>query len=222
MQTESNLALANYPKLSQETTYAAILVGGKSSRMGRNKALLQYQGKNLISHLKKTLISIGIKNKNILICGQVPGYKSAIPDIFPSKGPLSGIYTATAKVLDLESKKQGENDPNLLVLPVDMPALDRLSLKSLILNIKSQNACRFEGQQMPVIFKLNSLYLDTLSGFFTPNLNHLEKGPSLKFFLSHLKTKNLKMNSKKGHVFLNLNTPGDYKNFLRCSYESKI
>ena len=48
-----------------------VLTGGRSSRMGQNKALLDYQGKPLIEHMMEILKTTGIKE--IFISGDVDG-----------------------------------------------------------------------------------------------------------------------------------------------------
>lgn len=71
-----------------------ILVGGKSSRMGTNKALLDIDGTPMIervarimTHVCSEIIIVGGDKKTY---GHM-GYK-IIPDIYPGCGPLSGIH----------------------------------------------------------------------------------------------------------------------------------
>ncbi|MDO8444796.1 MAG: molybdenum cofactor guanylyltransferase [Deltaproteobacteria bacterium] len=72
-----------------------ILAGGKSSRMGRNKALLDFGGRRIIEHTVDLFKSIFPK---VIIVTNTPeeyanlGIKT-VTDIFPGKGSLGGIYT---------------------------------------------------------------------------------------------------------------------------------
>lgn len=73
-----------------------ILAGGKSSRMGRNKAFLDFKGRSIIEHtidLFKPLFPEVILVTNTPVKYANLGIK-VVTDIFPHKGPLGGIYTA--------------------------------------------------------------------------------------------------------------------------------
>jgi molybdopterin-guanine dinucleotide biosynthesis protein A len=73
-----------------------ILAGGKSSRMGRTKALLPLNNKTVIEHMVEELESIF---PSILIStNEEQTYqflnKKMVADIYPNKGPLSGIHAS--------------------------------------------------------------------------------------------------------------------------------
>jgi molybdopterin-guanine dinucleotide biosynthesis protein A len=75
---------------------AVILAGGRSRRMGRNKALLPYRGKPLIAHVFETLEPLFediflVTNAPVLF-DFLPCPK--IPDRVPGKGPISGVDAA--------------------------------------------------------------------------------------------------------------------------------
>jgi len=75
-----------------------ILAGGKSSRLGRNKALQIIEGRSLIQWV---VDRIGLLSTEIIIVtasGEaLPCYSSVeiktVTDIYPEKGPLVGIYS---------------------------------------------------------------------------------------------------------------------------------
>ncbi len=72
-----------------------ILAGGKSSRMGSDKALMQFQGERLIERTMRTFRSVFpkimiITNTPLDYLDQDAGIAT---DIYPGKGPLGGIYT---------------------------------------------------------------------------------------------------------------------------------
>ncbi len=75
---------------------AAILAAGKSSRMGRDKALIPFNGQPLIAHIAQILAPIFAQtivvtaNPQIAEAANLP----AIADQFPSRGPLAGIHAA--------------------------------------------------------------------------------------------------------------------------------
>ena len=101
---------------------AIILAGGKSSRMGIDKGLLELYGKPLVQHSIETVNYI---TNDIIIISNQRGYdKFGLPvyeDYFKSKGPAGGIYTG---LLHSTSKYN-------LVLGCDMPYLSNALLKYL-------------------------------------------------------------------------------------------
>jgi len=70
-----------------------ILAGGKSSRMGTNKAFLQINGVIMIERVARVLTGVCSK---VIISGDEKTYSNlgyrVVPDIYPGCGPLSGIY----------------------------------------------------------------------------------------------------------------------------------
>ena len=75
-----------------------ILAGGKSSRLGRNKALQAISGKSLIQWVVDRLTTVSTE---IIIataygekfpCSSPTGIKT-VADLYPGKGPLVGIYS---------------------------------------------------------------------------------------------------------------------------------
>jgi len=75
---------------------AIILAGGKSSRIGtdKDKTMLRLNGKRLIDIVISKLKCI--VGDNIIIVGppkKYPSYKQVVPDLFPQRCPLAGIYS---------------------------------------------------------------------------------------------------------------------------------
>ena len=77
---------------------AIILAGGKSSRLGRSKALQVIEGKNLIQWVidrlatLSTEIIIATAHGEAIPCSSAVRIKT-VADIYPGKGPLVGIYS---------------------------------------------------------------------------------------------------------------------------------
>jgi molybdopterin-guanine dinucleotide biosynthesis protein A len=91
---------------------AFILTGGKSSRMGADKAFLKMGGKTLLDIARELAAQVC---KSVSVVGDRTRFgPEAIEDIFPDSGPLGGIHAALSKTTaDLN-----------LVLAVDTPFLD--------------------------------------------------------------------------------------------------
>ena len=96
-----------------------VLAGGRSSRMGRDKALIHLAGKPLIEHavtkLRRICTHVHLLTSDIALAAFAP----ILPDIHLNCGPIGGIETALM---------QTSNDWNLF-LPVDMPLLPLAFLK---------------------------------------------------------------------------------------------
>ena len=79
-----------------EEVTGAILIGGQSRRLGRDKVLLSYEGKPLVLHIHRLLN--GLFPRTLLIGHPRPELEThgltCIPDLVPDKGVLGGIYTA--------------------------------------------------------------------------------------------------------------------------------
>lgn len=90
-----------------------VLAGGRSSRMGTDKALLQLSGRPLIAHavakLRHICADVHILSANPALVAFAP----LVPDLHPACGPVGGIEAALAHT---------SHDWNLF-LAVDMPFL---------------------------------------------------------------------------------------------------
>jgi molybdopterin-guanine dinucleotide biosynthesis protein A len=72
-----------------------VLVGGKSSRMGKDKASLPFRGGALVEHVSAAVAEAA---GNVTLVGPPERYRGLdlkiIPDRIPGLGPLGGIHTA--------------------------------------------------------------------------------------------------------------------------------
>ena len=96
-----------------------VLAGGRSSRMGQNKALLELGGQTLLGHAVRNLLEVCDSVRVLSSCPDLTGYAPLVPDVHPECGPLGGLEAA---MLDSGS------DWNLF-LPVDMPFMPSIFLK---------------------------------------------------------------------------------------------
>lgn len=96
-----------------EQLSVAILAGGRSRRMGQDKALLELGGRPLLEHVIERAQPVA--DEIMLIATDRPEYGRfnlrVIPDRMPEVGSLGGIYTAVAEA----------THPFCLVLACDMP-----------------------------------------------------------------------------------------------------
>ena len=90
-----------------------VLAGGRSSRMGRDKALISLAGKPLIEHAVNKLRRICADVRILSSDPALAAFAPIVPDIHPNCGPIGGIEAALTHTA---------HDWNLF-LPVDMPML---------------------------------------------------------------------------------------------------
>jgi molybdopterin-guanine dinucleotide biosynthesis protein A len=92
-----------------------VLAGGRSLRMGRDKARVELAGRSLLGHMLEKLEALGVRARVAGLREPVDGVTAeVIPDAHPDCGPLSGMETAL-----------GRSEADLvLVLGVDLPLLE--------------------------------------------------------------------------------------------------
>ena len=116
------LAACRQGRAAPKPMSGIVLAGGASRRMGQNKAELVLNGKTLLQHQVDKLRALGIED--IMLSGTrrpaLPGTR-AIPDEFPGKGPLAGLYACL----------KAARNPACLVLSVDVPLVPASALAHL-------------------------------------------------------------------------------------------
>ncbi len=100
-----------------------MLVGGQSSRMGRDKALLPWSGATLAQAVAEAVRAAA---GNVALVGSPSRHEhlgyGIVPDLYPGEGPLGGILTAL---------RHSTADWNLIVA-CDMPGLRADFLRQLL------------------------------------------------------------------------------------------
>jgi molybdopterin-guanine dinucleotide biosynthesis protein A len=71
-----------------------VLAGGRSSRMGRDKALLSHAGRPLVAHAVSLLRTAGLEPHILGSRPDLAQYAPVIEDLHPGCGPLGGIEAA--------------------------------------------------------------------------------------------------------------------------------
>jgi molybdenum cofactor guanylyltransferase len=162
-----------------------ILAGGRSTRMGQDKALLEWRGASLLSHARALLRSAGVVEIHV---GGRPEEIDGLPDSQPHAGPARAILDA-ARLL------RGRYD-RLLIIPVDMPLLGRDQLAPLLAALPGE-ARHWEGQPLPALIPVEAC--DTLHG---------EDIHSIKRLLAALEAEVLALPiAGPPEAFSNINTP---------------
>jgi len=119
---------------------AVILAGGRSSRMGQDKALLRHGETSLLDYIQQVLQQAGASE--ILVARNQPG-SGFIQDNFPQQGPLAGI----------EACLRYCTQETVVVVPVDLPNLTAAGIQQLVnAYFKSgSRPARFEQSELPCV-----------------------------------------------------------------------
>lgn len=174
------------------STIAIILAGGKSSRMGQDKAQLTINNKSLLQHMQTVIDGTSIEQVIINRNEKQPG---ELEDIIPGKGPLSGIHSAAVNY----------PDSNLLIVPVDLPLLGAETLHTLFKEgQKRQINTRFAQHHLP-LFLINSADLREKLDYTLRFTNHY----SVSRFCSHFPLSEIPL-EKQSSLF-NSNTPAQWR-----------
>jgi molybdenum cofactor guanylyltransferase len=108
-----------------------VLVGGRSSRMGQDKACLPFQGRTLVEHVANAVAEAA---GSVTLVGAPERYQSLslprLADTQTGVGPLGGIHTA------LSASRAAWN----LVVACDMPGISGSFLQSLMAAAESSAA----------------------------------------------------------------------------------
>jgi molybdopterin-guanine dinucleotide biosynthesis protein A len=112
------------------TVAAFILAGGKSTRMGTDKAFLPFKGRTLLSRALETAHAITDAVYIVGDTAKFTGLGQIISDTFLDSGPLGGIHAALA------AHKVEFN----LVLAVDLPLVSGDLLTYLLQQARESNA----------------------------------------------------------------------------------
>jgi molybdenum cofactor guanylyltransferase len=107
-----------------------ILTGGKSTRMGTDKAFVVLDGRTLLSRILDLARSVTHDVHIVGSKGKYSPFASVVEDFFPNCGPLGGIHAAL---------RSSQKDLNL-ILAVDVPFVSLALLQYLITRARSSSA----------------------------------------------------------------------------------
>jgi molybdopterin-guanine dinucleotide biosynthesis protein A len=205
-------ALAAAAEPRQARVCAAILAGGKSSRMGTNKALLELNGKKVIEHVVAAVQRVA--DEVLLITNtpeefaflKLPMFRDEVAGI----GPLGGIYSALRKC----------TTSHCLIVACDLPFLSEPLLRFL-----SENAGNDE------VFAIDSSNgVEPLCAVYSKAcLPAIEKQMAQQQYkvadlLAKVQARVVRFDASYSfyspHLFYNVNTPEEWRRAGEMSAES--
>ena len=185
---------------------AIILAGGKSQRMGSNKAFLKYSDKTFIEHQVSNLSKVF--DEIIISANDASAYSSLkmpiVTDVMPGKGPLGGICAGLMQA----------RSHYVFVIACDMPFIN----EKVILYLRDQI------NDYDVVVPQTSRGLEPMHAFYSKNCIQpiyrcLEEGKlRIIDFFPKVKVRVVDEKEFKGidasiQSLVNLNTPEEYKRY---------
>ena len=109
-----------------------ILTGGSSRRMGRDKALLPFEGETLLQCLIDRFAVMGVVGVSVDRAGRFP-FENAmeLPDAFPGAGPMNGVVSGFRET----------EETAMLLTAVDLPYGDPSLAARLTALLDGADAC---------------------------------------------------------------------------------
>jgi len=189
--------------MAKQSFDAVLLAGGKSSRMGADKAGVLIQGQPLWRRQLATLRALG--PDEIFISGRDTGPYAGegleiLKDLHVERGPLGGLEAALVRT----------KEPYLVVLAIDLPAMRADFLARLVeLAIRhGRSAVPRNGESFE---PLAAVYSGTICGLVVECLQ--SRDYSLQNFIRRAVDLDLALpyplSSKEQPLFRNVNEPGD-------------
>ncbi|SFC89302.1 molybdopterin-guanine dinucleotide biosynthesis protein A [Microbulbifer thermotolerans] len=176
-----------------------VLAGGRSRRMGRDKAGLPLPGGEHFLQRAVALLRV-LPLAQVLISGNRPG---GIPDPVPGMGPVGGLYGTACAV----------ESGALLVIPVDMPLLHgELLAQLLAAGQRSGRASYFGDFYFPLWLPLDTGVREFLDAAVR------KRGPnSIGALLRQCGAQRLAIPGT-AQCFANINTPAEYAAHVQPEY----
>lgn len=175
-----------------------VLAGGRSSRMGQDKAQLTLPGRiTLLEHARQQLLSAGA-GEVYLNHSSVSGAQKLV-EPFPDRGPLSGIHAALCNNSHLP----------LLILPVDMPLMTPVYLRQLVqYGQQKQHSCYFHEQCLPLFVFQSDQAKQLISAWLSA-----DESPSIWRLLQALQA--VPQNIEDANACKNANDPEQWRECLK-------
>nr|WP_136250026.1 molybdenum cofactor guanylyltransferase [Ningiella ruwaisensis] len=122
-------------------TLGVVLAGGRSSRMGQDKALLEINELSLLARAIKILSGTSVDE---VVVSRNDGHRGHIADLIQNKGPLSGIHAVANRFVQ----------HHLLILPVDVPLIEIEALEFMLTVGRKQNLnVSIAGHNLPLYLR---------------------------------------------------------------------
>jgi len=150
--------------------YGLVLAGGRSRRMGQDKALLEHSGKSQLAYsvdiLSHCVDQVFVSTRPDQVGESERGRYQQIVDRYDNLGPVAGILSALREYPDVD----------WLVVACDLPNIDEATIRHLLEESDEQQsftayASSFDGLPEPLCAIYRSGCADIIQGFVDDGLN---------------------------------------------------
>ncbi len=175
-----------------------ILTGGKSSRLGREKAFINYHGKPQVMYLYDLLQSLGLEVFISCNPDQVTSFQHTdrlLVDKREFIGPMGGIFTAMSAY----------PDSDWLVVACDMPMISKKTLQYLLDHDEGQGIVTYKSRKKAFPEVLLTIYKKEIFPAIHKAVEN--KNYSLQRLLKEAETRFIV--PKDELTLMNVNTTGD-------------
>ena len=196
-----------HQRVDQATAFgvaAFVLAGGKSTRMGQDKAFLELGGCTLLAHALDLAGTVAQDMRIVGDANKFAAFGSVVEDVYHERGPLGGIHAA------LVSSTTELN----LMLAVDLPFLRPEFLQYLILEARRTGAVvtvpRAGGGLQPLCAVYRRAFAEVAERSLRQGRNKIDP------LFAEVETRvvseeDLSLAGFSGEMFRNLNTPEEWE-----------
>ena len=181
------------------TVFGTVFAGGKSSRMGSDKAMLVLEDMTLLDFQFKKLSSI-LGSENVIVSGDYISHRHIL-DQELELGPLGGIISVV---------REFKKSDYFIFLPVDMPNMTEKTLSHIIGVAKKDpvfDCWSYKNFEMPLLIRNHKM--------LEKKLNELILQPknlrSVRRFFELMKYRSLDLCKVPKKEFLNMNTIREFR-----------
>jgi len=185
------------------TFSAALLAGGQSTRMGRDKAFLPLPNSGLLLWQRQWRVLEELSPVEILWSGPsrpgLPAHIRVIPDALPSTGPLGGLSACLDVV----------RSDLLIVLAIDLPQMNATFLRRLLLRCSVD--CGIVARHDDYFEPLAAIYPARLRTLASSHLAHgrYAMHDLVREALNQNLLQEFSIDEKDSVLFKNVNRPSD-------------
>jgi molybdopterin-guanine dinucleotide biosynthesis protein A len=187
---------------------AFVLAGGKSRRMGEDKAFLRLGGSTLLAHALELAKGAARKVWIVGDAEKFAAFGQVIEDVYPERGPLGGIHAAL---------KRTATDLNLM-MAVDLPFVQPNFLNYLLARARETEAVvvvpHGDGGLQPLCAVYRRSFAEVAERSLRAGKNRIDR------LFAEVQTRmidqqELKRNGFSEEMFQNLNTPDEWQEARR-------
>ncbi len=186
-----------------------ILAGGKSSRMGTDKAGLRIDGESMLLRMRRVLKAAGCMQVMLSGHARDDWHADTIPDKLSDTGPVGGIVSTLCW-----AEKNTSPNTRIVFVPVDAPLLSPDLIASMLHLEPAGNGCFISESPLPLALTTTDAVLQQAAIAYA-DLVAQQSSWSVRRFIEPLKLRSINVNDSIRPQLINVNTPAQWEDLLR-------